>query len=249
MTHARRRFRRGWGLAWGLTAVVVALTAGDGSSGTSVTVHAIPPMLSDAQRLLAQLAGCALAAGLGVAVAFSGLALSKSDRRWNAVMWAAIAAATAAANWYLAGHNGPDWWYRTVSINPGEGAFGVTTHTEFRNPWMVHLALTLPVAGAAGGIVQCLATTGAARRAARAFVWGALWAAAFLIARYVGVITVYLGGGAAIDLFEVLGLPPDYGKAVGVFAGGYLTGLIVGSLLAMSPGLAWAEPPARADAP
>ena len=245
MGRARRRFRLGWALTGGIGAVVAGAMA-RADSGTSATVHASggPLALSDTTRLVILLAGCAIAAGVGVYVALQATQIPASDRRWSALMWAAIGAAVAAANWQLADHNGPDWWYRSVSVSPGPGPLGMTTQTHFRNPWMVHLALTLPIAGGAGGLAQYLALTAAPgiRRIGQAVTWAVLWAAAFLVARYVGVIAVYLSTGAVADLFEVAGLGPASGTVLGCFIGGYLTGHLTGWLLSFSPGLAWHEP-------
>ena len=151
-------------------------------------------------------------------------------------MWAAIAAATVAANWYLADHNGPDWWYRSVSrVVLQNGATRV--QTAYHNSWMVHLVVTLPIAGALGGLAQYLAisTTAGTRRMSYAIAWTLLWGAAFLLARYLGVILVYIS--------MALGGP------FGIFTGGFLTGFVVGIMLSFSPGLEWRRTEPQPAAP
>ena len=75
-----------------------------------------------------------------------------------------------------------------------------------------------------------------------AAVWTALWAVAFLFARYVGVIAVYLSLGMMGDLSDALNLRLSGGEVLSTFIGGYLTGLLVGTLLSFSPGIDWQEP-------
>ena len=225
---ARARFRAGWALTWGLVAAFVWIAASTQTSNTSATVHASGGfVLTESARLTILLVGCAFAAGFGVFAAMTGVQMPAADRWWSAGMWAAIAAATVAANWYLADHHGPGWWYRSAS-RTGFIDGVMRAQTVARNPWMVHLVFTLPIAGALGGLAQYLAPSAdtGTRRTSFAITWTLLWGATFLLARYLGVILVYIG----ISLV---------GPALGTLAGGLLTGLVVGTFLSFSPGLEW----------
>ena len=231
------RFRMGWGFAFGFAAVLVSMAAnGDSYSGAGITVYANPPTRPEPIGAWLLFVGCGAAAGLGAYVALAGIEISERARLRLALSWAAIGLATVAANLYLAQHPGPDWWYEGVTRS-ASGPAGVREQIHYRNPWMVHLALTLPIAGALGGLVQSLVTaTGTvARRLASAALSMAIWSVAFLSARYVGVIAVYLLTGAFIDMVEAVGLRARFLGSVGPFLGGYLTGYLVGAIGSLAP--------------
>jgi hypothetical protein len=238
----RGRFKIGWGLAWGIAVLAAeALIPQDlGNASTTVRAYAAPPLVPEPMRLPLLYAACALATGLGASLATSATVVSRGARWRIALVWSAIGLAVVAANFYLADHPGPDWWYESFARR-ADGSYRVHGQMAHRQPWMVHLSLTLAAAGALGGVVQARATSVAVglRGLWHAVAWALLWSATFVFARYVGIIAVYLFGASVTDLFEAAGWPARIGSLSGTFLGGYLTGHIVGAIVSHSPGISW----------
>ena len=240
----RGRFRQGWGLAWGLVSVGIMIASRGASSdgNSSVTVVANPALasslLSEPTRIILLYALCAIGAGVGSYLALTATASLERGRRSSALMWVAIAVLAVAANLYLLDHPGPRWWYEWSTGNAFEGP----VRREHFNPWSVHLGITLPIAGALGGSIQRLIVRGGTNSigVGQAVIWTLVWSTAFIAAKYVGVVAVYLLTGFAIDALEKIGTYVAHvGRLIGWFLGGYVAGYLMGAIASVSPGIAW----------
>ena len=227
MTAQRRAFALWLGLGGGALVVLTHLltrTWAFPESDPGAVISATTPGtgLPVAVRLTVLLAGSAIIAAAAAYVALASIGRSSSERMRFALLFGVLAPIVALANVYLAYHAGPDWLYESVTT--GEG--GVVIHRRTRNPFFVHLLLTVPLAGVAIGLVlgRMLGT----RSVGRTLAMIAAWAIAGVVAAYVAMPVIYLLSGALTDLSEGLGIGARPGSIVGSFLAGYVVGYVFG---------------------
>lgn len=226
VTAQRRAFALWLGLGGGALVVLTHLVTRtwpfpDLTPG-SADVNATEGAGSVAVRLAALLVASAIIAAAAAYVALASVGRSGAERVRFATLFGVLAPLVALANIYLAYHPVPDWFYESVTT--GEG--GVVIHRRERNPFFVHLLLTVPVAGVVIGLVS--STILGARSAGRTFGLVAAWTIAGIVAAYVAIPVVYLLGGALTDLSDGLGIGPGPGSIVGGFLAGYVIGYVFG---------------------
>lgn len=227
MTAQRRAFALWLGLGGGallvLTHVLIRTWPFPDTSDTGVAVYATDHAgLPVAVRLTLLLIGTAVIAAAAAYVALASIGRSADERFRFAVLLGVVTPLVALANIYLTYHPGPEWLYESVTT--GEGGFVI--HRRTRNPFFVHLLLTLPLAGLVAGIVtNSILRDGSATRL---LGMAAAWTIAGIVAAYVAIPVVYLLGGALTDLSEGLGIGAYPGSIVGMFLAGYVIGYVFG---------------------
>ena len=230
----RRRFRRWWGIGCGLALAVVTIAATGGltSIGSVTVVASGIGALPYATRAFLLVMGCGLAIGTGACMALPGGQSFRRIRLGTFVIWAGVATLTAGGNLYLANHPGPRWLYETTSAG-GVSGTSMRETTSHRSPTLVHLLITLPIAGALGALLNARLINAAARRhqpAARTVLSVLRWAAAAGIGGLVVRYADYFVGAGTIDLFEASGLNADAGKLAGRFLAGFMSGYLVAAI-------------------
>jgi hypothetical protein len=201
---ARRRFRRWCGVGGGLAGMAASLARADRLLSESVTVVAggigawpVPV------RTAIFIGGCAVAVGLGAAMALPQAHAGRRVRVAMFAIWTVVAGLTTAANLVLA--------------------------ADFT--FVPRLLITLPAGLALGAVATAAYFHAASPRprddAAIIAVAATRWAAAGIVGAFAILYTLYFVGAGTVDLFEAAGLSARAGRFVGVFLSGYLTAWLI----------------------
>jgi hypothetical protein len=221
-------FRRWWGIGGGVAGIIVSLVTSScqGPSNDSVTVSAAGPGFSNTTLFVMLLAGCAVAMHGATYMSLSKFNAAARTRSRFAALWAVVVLLIAASNVYLAYYPGPEWLYTSVTMHP-TGPVAVRTLTSHRNPFLMHLLMTFPLAGAFGGLGGGMLLRPVWWRTAGMTV---MWALAFAVGAVLAWVSNYLFYAGMIDVFEAAHLGARLGQIVGAFAAGFLTAYVVATI-------------------
>ncbi len=224
----RWSFRRWWGVGGGVAGIVVSLVSSSchQPGDTSAAVGAAGPGFSNPTLFVMLMVGCTVAMHGAAYMSLSKFSCPARTRARFAALWAAVALLIAASNLYLAYYPGPDWLYESVTMR-GAGPLAVRTTVSHRNPFLVHLLMTFPLAGALGGL-----GAGALLRPGlwRAVGMTLIWSVAFSIGAVVAWLSIHVVGAGMVDVFEAAHFGAGPGQIVGALAAGFLTAYVVSAV-------------------
>lgn len=212
-------FRRWWGLAGGLTLLFITLCV-DSPSATSVTVtpnRELPVLL----RLVLMILGGAISFGLAAFVSLRQVQCGEGRKRSSILLWSVAAALSVFANLYLA-KNLPlsEHVYTVRTEVVSEGYWHL--NRSHRNPYLIHLWVTMPFAGLIGGLGHSLCAATRLRR----FLSPVVWAIGITFGAIATWYAAYLLGGLGADLLEGAKLSGALGHVLGKILAGVVGGFI-----------------------